>query len=180
MIVHYKTNIWKWHSSVWPEAIFPPSRWFNISFTLFCYRCVQVIKTKLTITVEKLKPIMDPIVGLFPHRFLWKFNQTQQVRANKSSPPAGTFCCASTQLDIFRHSKCNQIFTSLLKTMFTWTIYPRALKINRILFQVNFIIISQTFFLFLNGPGINLYWKRRCIHLAYEHNGCLLRWHNKK
>lgn len=33
---------------------------------------------------------MNPIVGLFPRRFLGKLNQTESVRARKPAPP-GTF-----------------------------------------------------------------------------------------
>lgn len=40
-----------------------------------------MMEAKLTVTVEELKPIMDPIVGLFPRRFLWKLKQAEPVRA---------------------------------------------------------------------------------------------------
>lgn len=39
------------------------------------------MEAKLTVTVEELQSIMDPIVGLFPRRFLWKSNQTARFSA---------------------------------------------------------------------------------------------------
>lgn len=65
----------------------------NIHILLAHFACLSVTPLrcitkndgnyKLTITVEELKSIMDPIVGLFPRRFLWKLNQTEPVRARK-------------------------------------------------------------------------------------------------
>lgn len=52
---------------------------------------------------------MDPIVGLFPRRFLWKLNQTEAVRARKQSRPekeisSWDFLLRVDSIDIFRYS----------------------------------------------------------------------------
>lgn len=60
---------------------------------------------------------MDPIVGLFPRRFLWKLNQTEPVRARKhiSSWDFLLRVDSSIFLDIL--PSCNQILiTSLLSS----------------------------------------------------------------
>lgn len=79
---------------------------FSLSYysltVFFVFAPIIKKKNRLTITVEELKPIMDPIVGLFPHRFLWKLNQTEQVRANKHLLLG--LLTARPQLDIFRYS----------------------------------------------------------------------------
>lgn len=96
---------------MWPPLTCPSwvsSLWFNVSFThCFCYCPIKIMETKLTVTVEELESIMDPIVGLFPRRFLWKLNQTEPVRASKPAPPGTFTACPQGPLDIFR------LFTSL-------------------------------------------------------------------
>lgn len=57
---------------------------------------------------------MDPIVGLFPRRFLWKLNQTEPVRARKhiSSWDFLLRVDSSIFLDIL--PSCNQILITSL------------------------------------------------------------------
>lgn len=52
---------------------------------------------KLTITVEELESVMDPIVGLFPSRFLWKLNQNGQSESEKSISSWDLHCCCTTE-----------------------------------------------------------------------------------
>lgn len=101
------------------------------------------METKLTVTVEELESIMDPIVGLFPRHFLWKLNQTDPVRASKPSPP-GTFT-AAPQLDIFRLLACyvSPTVMSFESSRFVYIFHNTKQKKNFTKKLQNYLIVPQ-------------------------------------